>query len=168
MDTTIVTKSALMDAIAHGLARECFEHSIQGWFDVTTMRQTARTVCTLTLVDLGQIVPNVLSSRVVERARVEEMKQEIVTTPPSEESRYRDDPGMLVEYATPGKNPDGVEHTWIDGSHRALALHELGYTRMYCYIVPEAAILRPPEGFGKIPGLDWGDRFENGKIIKRT
>jgi hypothetical protein len=155
--TQIVNKTLLMQHIIAGGGHECFEHSIDGWFDVTLMRAWAKHNVAPIQITLEQIVPHVKASRVWEEQRVLDLT----------EREARTDPALLVEYIRDGS----AVHTYIDGTHRAIKLERLGATHQLCYIVPEAAIIRPDfaqMGPAKdVHGMDWGDDFIDGAIVRR-
>lgn len=142
-------KSDLMKNVVRGIGREVFEHSEEGVFDVTAMRQyCTRIGLKPVLLEVAAILPYIKETRVHEMSRVYEL------------SAYdcRNDPALGVEY------PDGT-HLYIDGTHRALRLDILGVLHQPLWLLKESEIIRPDLRLHSMG--DWGDEFKDGKIIKR-
>lgn len=146
------TKTEIMTQVCLGTAHECFEHSEEGWFDITRMRKWARQHCAIVNVELVAFVHHIASTRVFEEERINTLTME----------EWANDPVLFVVYEN---GPNGVEHLMIDGHHRAMRAFREGAETVRAYMVPEHAITRPPKGFQH--GPDWGDDLVDGKIVKR-
>lgn len=148
----LMKKTDLMNRVKIGDAREVFEHSEDGAFDVTAMRKWCMdTGLEPVLVDVAAIAPYILKTRVYEQDRVDALT----------EAEAMFDPGMGVVFDT----PEGEQHLYIDGTHRALRLHQMGFPLQKIWLVKEADIIRPAQNTARTH--DWGDEFKDGQIIKR-
>lgn len=150
----LISKSELMCRVIEGGARECFEHSECGTFDVTAMREWAAANLQPVSVRLSDINPFIRTNRVTEEKRVMGLP----------EDSWKHDPGMFLLLG----EGDDITHLMIDGHHRALRREIEGETCMLCYVVPTAEAKRPQEGWFKDTHADWGDNFVDGKIVKRV
>lgn len=150
----MMTKSQTMELTKMGLSRECFDHDTWGQFDVTAMRARAKELGTLEVVPLHLILDHIKRHRVTEHARVMDLK----------DHEWKDDPGIII-FAT----ENGVLwHATIDGHHRALRREHEGKDTMLFWMIPIEKALRPAEGWGTVPGLEWGDPIVDGKIVKKV
>lgn len=150
----LMTKTQLMAIVAAGGSLEAFTHSIHGTFNVTAMRTAAPFHAELIEVPLASLVDHIRVSRVVEESRLADLP----------EASWRNDPGIILVEEKDGE----VLHTIIDGHHRALRRQREGLLTMVLWEFKMADAIRPPPGFGPIPGHDWGDEFRDGKIVRRT
>lgn len=149
----LISKSSLMSKVIAGQARECFEHSEEGIFDITAMREWAAANTKPVWVLLSDIVPFIRTNRVTELERT-------ISLP---DSSWQNDPGMFILLG-----PSGEEtHLMIDGHHRALRREMQGEKHMLCYVVPMADAKRPSAGWYTNTQTDWGDELVDGKIVKR-
>lgn len=151
----LMSKSDNMKLISAGRVHETFEHSEQGLIDVTVLRQQCKDGKFGAPYDVGldQVVPFIHQSRVFEMERVEELDEE----------SWRNDPGIFVIL----RDPSGISHMLIDGTHRALRRRLEGLDGMLFYVVPQEHIVRPKPGFMQL--TDWGDSvLKDGKIVKRS
>ena len=150
----LISKSELMSRVIQGHARECFEHSEQGIFDITAMREWAKMNTKPVWVLLSDINPFIRTNRVTELERVNNLPRE----------SWESDPGMFILIGSP---PDET-HVMVDGHHRALRREMQGEKRMLCYVVPIAEAKRPQPGWYKDIRVNWGDDIVNGAIVKRV
>lgn len=154
---SLMSKTELMKMVVEGKVHESFEHSVDGIFDVTAMREQAvknkAPIVTFTIAD---VVDHVRADRVVDEERIGNLP----------EASWRSDPAMVVLF----DQGDNVYHLLIDGSHRILRRHREGLFNFPCYLIPSSEIIRPdPEQWvrGEERGLVWGDAIVDGKIVKR-
>lgn len=148
------TKSELAAAVAAGLGRESFEHSEEGIFDITALREIAPKVGVRLTVGLWQILPHLATSREVCMNRVRELP----------EASWRNDPAIFLVFT----NGDEETHLMVDGHHRAQRRHLEGLEDLPAYFVPATLAPRPPPGWGRRADLDWGEKeMVNGKLVPR-
>lgn len=144
----VISKTEVMQLVASGRTRECFEHEQLGLFDVTAMRRAIKEneiSFKLLCVGLDQVVPFVRANRETEPARVQELTWE----------SYENDPGIFIEI------PDGSS-LMVDGHHRALRREAEGMDHMFFYFIPLDQAIRPSEGWVKNPFVTWeGQRSES-------
>lgn len=153
----IMTKTELMALVAAGKIHESFEHSEEGHFDVTAMREWARAhAAPIVSFSMEGIIEPLRAGRVVDEERVKTLHLNSVLN----------DPSMIVTY-----EKDGVtSHLVIDGTHRILRRHKLGMKNFPAYLIHSDDIIRPDTTQfvrGVDRGIDWGDGVEGDKIIKR-
>lgn len=153
-----MTKTEIMKLIAKGQIHESFEHSTEGLFDITEMRQACATSGSRPFeVPIASVLPFILTNRVFEMQRVFDL----------DENSWKNDPAMCVLYDRGGS----AEHLLVDGVHRIMRRHHAGLTDFHCYFVDEKDIVRPDmrkwqDGVKR--GLDWGSEVVvDGKIVKR-
>lgn len=141
----VVSKTEVMQLVASGRARECFEHESAGRFDVTAMRDAIKKneiSFKLLCVAIDQVSPFVRQNRETEPARVNELTWE----------SYENDPGIFIEV------PDGTS-LMIDGHHRALRREAEGLDHMFFYFIPWDQAIRPSEAWIQNPFVTWeGER----------
>ena len=141
----VITKTQIMQLVASGRTRECFEHESMGMFDVTAIRRAIKKneiSFKLLCVALDQVVPFVRQNRETEPARVSELTWE----------SYENDPGIFIEL------PDGTS-LMIDGHHRALRREAEGLDHMFFYFISLEQAIRPGENWVKHPFVTWeGER----------
>ena len=157
------TKTELMNCVAAGQLREIFQHSTEGWFDITGMREMisnnviaaniVKIKCDFEVVkvELEQIIPFIFESRVMEQERVLSLSKESVML----------DPGLVI------LTNDG-KHLLIDGTHRAIARAIAGEKFMLFYMIPENRAIRPsPAEINSAKNHEWGDKTlnEKGEIV---
>lgn len=152
-----MTKNEIAALVAQGKGRECFEHSTEGIFDITALREmiAARKVpFTEHTVALADIVPHILASREVCEERIGSL---------SEASwKYH----QIIFLECPGA--EGVTHLMVDGHHRAIRRHREGLTTVQAFMVPLAHAPRPNPGWGKVPWANWGVKdIIDGKLVSR-
>jgi hypothetical protein len=145
----ILSKTALMQGVIDGILHESFEHSDPeiGVFDITQMRKLSAGACSFgvaerILVELEPIIPFLESSRDFDLARLADLTEDDLN-----------DPGLCILL------PSG-ESILVDGTHRALARFRRGdkVWRLIQWKWDAAhALCRPPAGFGRPPGIDWGN-----------
>lgn len=143
-----------MAHVIAGRARESFEHSIIGQFDVTATREVAKAHGKFIIVPFSDFLDYCRENHVWEPERVAAL----------DTISWRHDPGIMLWDTTNGQ----VEHTMIDGIHRALRREREGLTEMVFWELPVAQAIRPGFGWGMKPGYDWGDAVVDGKIVRRT
>jgi len=160
----LVSKTDLMSRVARGHCHEAFEHSIEGRFDITLMRQKAlderRTPQHVPVT--ADIIQFLMTNRVWEEARVQHF---------IDKAAENWEPAMLVCYK-------GDVHLIVDGAHRLIAGYRLALPDMKAagtntflasfWVFDESEIIRPQQNWVPNPHLDWGDEMTNGQIIKRT
>ena len=155
----VVNKSDLMrESVLKGRGHECFEHSEEGLFDITLMREWAHaSKLEPHFIDLEAVIGYIENSRVYDPQRIDDLTMD--------EALF--DPALVVLY----QRPDGDQHLYIDGTHRALKLWRNGQKRQLVFIIPEERIIRPDlNKYGsstEVLGKDWGDLVVDGKIVKR-
>jgi hypothetical protein len=149
-----ITKTQLMELVVQRRVHESFEHSINGVFDVTLMREQARRLNTeIVLFSIADALTFVQEQRVTDEERILNL----------EEESWRNDPAMAIHFE------DDNQHLLIDGSHRILRRHREGLTDFLCYLVPSREIIRPdPREWarGSEMGIDWGAPIVDGVIMK--
>lgn len=150
----LVSKTEIMQRVVAGRSHECFQHSDEGFFDITLMREWAIANKKWVLVLLSDIVPHILETRDIDESRIAEL----------DEKSWKTDPGLAVIYDRPGQ---AIEHLMIDGHHRALRRQREGLEVMKFYMIPEAAIIRPHPGMILNPHFDWGKIIKDGKLVDR-
>lgn len=148
------TKTQVMEYVIRGITRECFTHDGQGIFDVTAMRQRAHIIGELHSVYLEDIIPFILTERVIDEERVRTLS----------DASWQQDPAMCVVIPEQG---GGVSHLMIDGHHRAMRRHLEGMDSIDMWMIPLTYVLRPEPGWEQHPALDWGDKIVDGKIVRR-
>lgn len=155
----LMTKTALMARVIAGHNLECFEHSHWGMINITAMRALAQSGGALdyVLIPLNLICDHIRATRVIEEQRILDLG----------EGSWRQDPVMFLVNESP-EVPGGLEHTMIDGHHRALRAEREGMAEIHAYVFHHTSIIRPPRGWGKRADMDWGDDYVNGQIVKRT
>lgn len=144
----VTTKADCMQRVIDGYGFECFEHEIEGWFNITEARLLV--ACNaipheIVEVELDCFIHQAKQSRVWEPERVKQMP-------------INDDPGLFVHC-------DDGTHMMADGIHRALSRHAAGLKLMKFAFIPMRFMPRPRKDFAMTH--DWGDDLKNGKIIKR-
>ena len=145
----VISKSALMTAVAAGVMREYLTHSTEGVFDVTAMREYAEQSSEICLVETREMYRMVMGSRVTSATRSAELSRD----------QWARDPIIAVVY-------DDGTHLLIDGSHRTMRAYMEGLPHMYAYILPESAVIRPGEG--ERQEINWGEHdIVDGEIKKR-
>lgn len=145
-------KTDLMKLVELGQAREFFEHSDGGKFDITGMREFClRTELEPVVIDILSIIDHIKDTRVYQLSRVVDLTEEQCIC----------DPAIVVLYDT----DEGQQHLYIDGSHRALRLELMGVRNQLAWFLKESEIIRPDDNAKLI--ADWGDELRDGKIIKR-
>jgi hypothetical protein len=153
----LMTKTQLMDLVAAGKIHESFEHSDEGHFDVTSMRQwAAANKAPIVSFSLAGMVEPLRAGRVVDEERVANLPLNSVLN----------DPAMVVVYNEEGQS----RHLVIDGTHRILRRAKLGLRTFPAYLIDSIDIIRPDTTKfvrGVDRGLDWGDGVEGDKIVKR-
>jgi hypothetical protein len=155
--TTLITKTQLMASVVAGLRHESFEHSIDGLFDITAMRQkcAAEELGERAILPLDGIIPFIRENRVIEMQRVLALDYE----------SWKNDPGMfIVESYDDAGVPTGI---MVDGHHRAIRRQLEGEMEMVVWMVPKDKAIRPGANWMRHPD-DWGDAIIDGKIVKRT
>lgn len=156
MSPAIVTKAQLMQAVIAGHQRECFEHSTEGIFDVTAMRDglaSGTIPGELVYIAMECIAPFVRENRVTEQARIDSL----------DEASWKLDPAIFIHIVNNGEE----SHLMIDGHHRALRREKEGFDSMPCWIVEKEHAVRPAPGWVQNPFVDWGDALVDGRIVKR-
>lgn len=148
-----------MARVMSGHERECFEHSTEGIFDITRMREFIK--CrkiqgALCSVDLGQIIPFMEKNRVIDMERVQELDRR----------SWRDDPGIFIVLK---EDNDGSGPTvlMVDGHHRAMRRYLEGFHTIRMWFIREEHATRPEPGWARNTRIDWGDEIIDGKVVKR-
>lgn len=155
--TKIVSKSEIMQDVIKGRAHECFEHSDEGIFDVTLMREWAALYGEIHTIDVADCAPFIRQSRVTDPARIAELPMEA----------WLSDPVMFIEMTREVGGKSETTHLMIDGHHRMLRLEQEGVKTARAYIIPEQFAIRPQPGWGS-SGVDWGEHIiVDGEIVKR-
>lgn len=143
----VISKTALMAKVIAGIAHEAFEHTDEGSFDITLMREAALRG------DYGDPWESELSQEHVdfirnnrdwERARVKALYRD--------RSKPWNEPVLAIEMG------DGT-HLHCDGTHRILVRWKLGLRNFFYWNVPLDKVIRPGPNLITNPFLDWG-RFE--------
>lgn len=153
----LMTKSEIMKLVASGAIHETFDHSTEGKFDVTAMRKAAQESKLPTLrVRIADVYAAICQDRVIDQARIDEL----------DARSWKADPAMVVVFNEAGQ----TSHLLIDGIHRILRRHKEGEFLFRAWFIDEANVIRPDmtqwvEGVER--GIDWGDKIEDGKIVKR-
>jgi hypothetical protein len=153
----LMTKTEIMKLVASGKVHECFDHSIEGTFDVTAMREWAEDNAVVMLCPISDVLSFILTNRVFEMERAFDL----------DENSWANDPAMCVVLERNGQE----EHLLIDGIHRIIRRHHAGLELFKCYMVPESKVVRPDMTqwqHGTERGIDWGDDVVDGQIVKRT
>ncbi len=151
----LITKEELMRLVIYGEHHECFDHEHYGTFDITETRKMVEILGGhLQAVSLDQIVPFIREQRVTEEARIDGLH----------EDSWKHDPGIFLVVGETDGVPDVV---MVDGHHRALRREKEGCEDMQMWFIPIENAIRPQEGWAHDKSIDWGDKIENGKIIKR-
>lgn len=154
----LMTKTEVMKLVAEGGVHETFDHSTEGKFDVTSMRRYAIKAQLPTLqVRIADVYSHILRDRVIDQQRVLDL----------DENSWKHDPAMVIVFS---KGDGTKSHLLIDGVHRILRRHVEGEFLFTAWFIDEASAIRPDmkhwiEGVER--GIDWGDKVEDGKIIKR-
>ena len=147
-DNIIIPKSAIMALVARGEHCECFEHEELGLFDVSAMRERAKTHGEAVEIAIDQVEPFVRANRVFEQARVDQL----------DSYSWRFDPVLYVRLEE--GPPHGTSYLLIDGAHRVLRRHQEGCDTVLAVILTEADIIRPDlTALGRtsdMVGIDWG------------
>lgn len=157
MTDKLMTKTEIMKLIAKSQIHESFDHSIEGRFDITEMRQRAKGTFVFD-VPIDSVLAFIRANRVFETQRIFDL----------DENSWKNDPAMCVVYHRGGSD----EHLLIDGVHRIMRRHHEGLKDFQCYFVDEKDIVRPDtsqwqEGVKR--GFDWGaEVVVDGKIVKRN
>lgn len=150
----LMTKTEVMNLVASGKVHETFDHSTCGKFDVTAMRAYAMSRHLPTLrVRIADVYAELCRDRVIDQARVDEL----------DEASWKDDPAMVIIL-------EEGSHLLIDGTHRILRRHKEGQFLFRAWFIEERFAIRvdPTEWIeGVHRGIDWGDKIEGNKIIKR-
>lgn len=148
MNTVVIPKSVFMYYVARGDQREVFEHDELGLFDVTAMREHAKTHGEAVEIAMDQVEPFVRANRVFEQDRVHGL----------DDHSWQFDPVLYVRVEE--GPPHGTSYLLIDGAHRVLRRHQEGRDTVLAVILTEADIIRPDlSKWGKVTdqlGLDWG------------
>lgn len=157
MTEKVMTKTEIMKLIAANRIHESFDHSVEGLFDITEMRQRAKGTVPFT-VPIHSVLSFILTDRVFEMQRVFDL----------DEDSWKNDPAMCVVYDRGGF----TEHLLVDGIHRIMRRHHEGLEDFQCYLVNEKDIIRPDMSKwqqGVERGFDWGSEVVvDGKIVKRS
>lgn len=146
-----------MSLVASNDVHECFEHTVDGLFDITEMRRFASTHQVPVLsFHISAVIAHIEEERVIDAQRVLELPEE----------SWKFDPAMLVIY----EREDGAQHLLVDGTHRILRRHREGLKTFTAYTFAEQDIIRPDMAKWKRGcerGIDWGDAVVDGRIVKR-
>lgn len=142
-----LTKTEIMQLVANGQHREAFEHSELGLFDITAMRERAKTHGKLVEIDIACVANFVIENRPYDRDRMRSLTVEQINDP--------------ILYVHLPNDPQGADtHLLVDGAHRAIRRAHLGLPTVHAYILTEADIIRPDFnvfGFGPHFGIEWGE-----------
>lgn len=150
----IMSKKEIMDFVIAGKAREVFEHSDEGRFDVTAMREFAKKNVIAVMVPVELTAPILKTIRVIDWDRVNSLDLYTCMT----------DPAMAVILDRPGVE---IEHLMIDGIHRCLRLEKEGVKHQPVWMLEEKHVIRPDMNL-MMKVHDWGDIMVDGKIVKRS
>lgn len=158
---TLLTKSQIMEYVISGRARETFDDSIEGKFDVTSMRELAAKLRMPTKTfPMSGIAEYLTNQRVIDQARVRELQNE----------SFLYDPVLVVEY--PATDSTGApSHLLIDGAHRLSRRWRNRFSTFQAYVFTPDQIIRPDmtnHRSGEELGIDWGGKLDGDKIINRT